>query len=97
MFAAAVQVEPVCVTLIGFPAIVSIVERGEKLFCAARIVIDAGPIPLELLETASHGAPGTAVHLQESGSVRLRLRIPPLESKATERGLITGSWHEPGA
>jgi hypothetical protein len=91
MFAVAVQVEPLCVTVIDFPAIVSVVERGEKLFCPAKIVIDSEPVPVVLLVTLSQGAPGTATELQEEGSVRLRMRIPPLESNATERGLITGS------
>ena len=91
IFAVAVQVEPLWVTLIDFPAIVNVVERGEKLFCPAKIVIDAGPVPLGLLETLSQGAAATAIQLQEEGSVRRRMRIPPLESNATDRGLITGS------
>jgi len=90
-FAVAVHVEPLCVTVIGFPAMVSVVERAEKLFCPAKTVMDAGPVPLGLLETLSQGAAATAIQLQEDGSVRLTLRIPPLESKATDRGLITGS------
>jgi len=96
-FAVAVQVDPLCVTVMGFPAMVRVVERAEKLFCPAKIVIDAGPVPLGLLETLSQGAAGTAIQLQEDGSVRVMLRIPPLESKATARGLITGSWQEPAS
>jgi hypothetical protein len=77
--------------LIGFPAIVRVVERAEKLFGPAKTVMDAGPVPLGLFETLSHGAPGTAAQAHCEGSVRLRMRIPPLESKAAESGLMTGS------
>ena len=63
-FAMAVQVEPLCVTVIDFPKIVSVVERAEKLFGPVEIVMDAGPVPLGLLETLSQGAPGTAIQLQ---------------------------------
>jgi len=97
IFAVAVQVEPLCVTLIVLPAIVSVVERAEKLFGPAKIVIAAGPLPLGLLETLSQGAVATADQLQEEGSVKLTLRIPPLESKAREGGLMTGSWQEPAS
>ena len=86
-----VQDEPLWVTGIGFPAIVIVVERCEKLFDPAKIVIVAGPVPLALLDTLSQGADGTADQLQLDGSVRLKFRIPPFKSKVTERGLITGS------
>ena len=97
VFAVAVQLEPLCVTAIVLPAIVSVVERAEKLFGPAKIVIAAGPDPLALVETVSQGAVAAAVQLQLAGNVRLTLRRPPLESKASEGGLMTGSWQEPAS
>jgi len=60
-------------------------------------VIDAGPVPLGLAATVIQGALEEAVQAQEEGSVRLRLRVPPYESKVTDAGLVTGSWHEPAS
>src|SRR5258708_3043794 len=96
MLASLAQVPvPLCVMVIGFPAMFRVGEGCEKLFDPAKIVIVADPDPLALLEMLSHGAFGMADQLQPKGSIRLRLRIPPLESKAKVRGLITGSWQEP--
>ena len=70
MLAVAVQLDPNCVTVIDFPAIVNVVVRCEKTFPAGPIDRVAEPTPLGL-ETVSQGAPGTAVQAHEEGNMRL--------------------------
>ena len=64
MLAVAVQVEPFCVTVIGFPAIVSVVLRWEKTFPGA-------PIPIV------HCPKDGAVPVPEAG---LPVKLPLMKS-----------------
>jgi hypothetical protein len=89
--AVAVQEDPVCVTVIADPAIVSVAVRWEKLFCPAAMVIEAGPVPLALDVILSHGALDDAVHVQDEGRLSIRVVGPPVDPNITEDGAINGS------
>src|SRR5580704_17187851 len=83
--------EPLCVTLTGLPAMVSVAVRWPKLFGAADIVMVAGPVPLSLAVMVSHGALDLAVQMHSSENGRLRFSVPPLEPKDSDPRAMTGS------
>src|SRR5258708_3844958 len=92
--AMAVHVEPVCVTMIGLPARGGGAVRVKKLFCPEKIVIVAEPFPLGWAVMESQGAFDSPTKGHADGSVRIMSCSPPLESNMTDKGLMTGSWHE---
>lgn len=97
VLAVAVHVEPACVITTGFPAIMSVAVRAEKLFGGAYMDIAAEPVPLEEFgaDTLSHGELDDAVQKHPDGSDKLISRVPPFESNAYAAGVSSGSWHDP--
>jgi hypothetical protein len=95
--ATAVQVDPLCVIVIVFVAIVRVAVRAEKLFADAKTVVLPMPVPVGLFVTESQGALETTLQLHGDGSVIPIVRSPPFMSKAAMVGLKTGSVQEPAS
>src|SRR5690348_12608588 len=79
------------------PASIKVALLAEKLLAAAKTVIVAGPVPVRLDVTVNQGSLEAALQLQGEGRLRLIVRMPPLGSKESDDGLMTGSWQEPAA